>query len=92
MPSNTYVKPLTATTVTQVFGYAKNRTSWTIYNTHASGNVYWGNTRVASSSSGFKVPANTAFTLKLPEDDPTKEVWVYPEASLNLFVYEGFAE
>jgi len=91
MPSNTYRLTLSSGQVLQIMGDAKNRTSWTIYNTSTTQTVSWSNTRLGTGGTGgFRVPSNTAFTLKIPEDDPSKEVWVYASGVLTIYVYEGF--
>lgn len=73
-----------------LFGYAKDRTSWTIYNMDAANPIYWNNTVMSSVGSGFRIPANTSFTLKIPEDDPRQEVHVYAANVCVLSLYEGF--
>ena len=92
MPSLTYVQTA-ATTAKQLFGYAKSRTAWTIYNQDSTNEIYWANQYLGSYRSGFRIPPNTAFTLKIPEDDPAKEVWIISlTGTPALWIYEGFAE
>lgn len=75
-----------------LFGKSKLRTSWTLYNTASATSVYWNNKRFLGAVDSFLIPPNTAFTLKIPEDDPTNEVWVLAgSAGVLLYVYEGFA-
>ena len=91
MPSNTYIFNA-STTARILFGASRNRTAWTIYNIDSSINVYWGNNR-GNIYSMFRVPAGGSWTLKIPEDDPTKEVWILAESGApQIYVYEGFAE
>ena len=90
MPSLTYKREVT-TTVVQLFGYSKGRTAWTIYNTDTTNSIYWGSQR-GGSSSMFEIPKQTAFTAKIPEDDPSQEIWVLGDATIDIYVYEGFAE
>jgi len=82
------------TTPTRLFGIAKDRTSWTIYNTNTSVGLWWSTSRLPSYTgtpqSGFFIPPNTAFTLKVPEDDPSQEVWIVCAGSILLYIYEGF--
>jgi len=92
MPSNTYYRQMTSTP-TLIFGSAKDRTSWTVYNASGSVSLFWSNTRFTGGivRSAFKVPANTAFTLKIPEDDPTKELWLASSGgAIDVYIYEGF--
>lgn len=92
MPSNTYYRSSVAGADLLLFGYAKGRSAWTIYNTDGANPVYWSNTRMSGTTSGFRIPAGGQFTAKIPEDDPKKEVHIYGTAAVDLYVYEGFRE
>lgn len=89
MPSLTYLRNAT-TTVAQVFGSAKDRTAWSIYNADTTINVYWGNNR-GNIYSMFVIPPQSVVGLKIPEDDPTQEVWIISSSGApQVYVYEGF--
>lgn len=92
MPSQTYQRSSVANTDILLFGYGEGRTSWTIYNIDGANPVYWSNTRMSGTSSGFRIPAGGSFTLKIPEDDPRKEVHIYASNVVVMYVYEGFGE
>jgi len=78
------------TTPILVFGSAQSRTSWTIYN--ASGvAIYWKNTYPSGTEDGFRIPASGSFTLKIPEDNPTQQVWLVAGAGATpIYLYEGY--
>jgi len=80
--------------IRQVFGYSEDRSSWTIFNANGASPVYWNYTRPGSVTDGFRIPANTSLTLKIPEDDPRQELWVAGlsawGAANPLYVYEGY--
>ena len=79
------------TTTVLGFGASNIRTSWVIYNTSA-GTIYWNNSRDgASTGAGFPIPSGGTFAAKIPEDDPTLEVWIVGSgAGLTFAIYEGF--
>jgi len=89
MPSNTYRKAITSATAYMLFGNSKDRTSWMIYNA-TTGSIFWSNTRMSQAYIGMSIPSNTAFSVNIPEDDPSKEVWIISVNSGDIYIYEGF--
>jgi len=64
-----------------------------MYNTSSTEVIYWSNNRVVGVTSGFRVPANTSISQRIPEDDPRVEVWIVAGAgSISVYVYEGFGK
>jgi len=78
------------TTPIQVMGSARSRTSWSIYN--ASGvSIYWNTNIPSGTTDGFIIPNGGSFTLKIPEDDPSQEVWIVAAAAATpIYIYEGY--
>lgn len=67
------------------------RTSWIIFNTHASAVVYIHQFEGVSLVTGFPIQPGGSFTAKIPEDDPTFEIWIISDtAGTNIRFYEGF--
>jgi hypothetical protein len=89
MTSLTYARTGTAGESIQVFGAAKGRTAWTIYNPSATA-IYWSNSRSSGTTDGFIIPAGGSWGLEIPQDDPTLEVWIYDGTGVQFYVYEGF--
>jgi len=80
------------TNAVQLFGNSGDRTSWVIYNSSTLRVAYWANQRLSGTSDGFILPSGGSFGVKIPEDDPTKEVWIRTSlGSASIYVYEGFA-
>jgi len=75
----------------QGMGAASNRSSWVIYNNSAN-TIYWAYSRDGcSAASGFPILSGGFFGLKIPEDDPTLEVWIVAAgAGSDIAIYQGF--
>ncbi len=92
MPSLTYLRTYSSGVTAQIFGYAKDRTAWTIYNTSTAEECLWSNNYMHGQTSGFKIPSASNVGLKVPEDDPRKEVFIRGVGGGTLYIYEGFAD
>ena len=75
----------------QLFGQSDRRTAWTLYNNHATATLYWTNKRGTAVANGFPILPGGAVSLKIPEDDPTEEVWIISDtADTDTRYYEGY--
>jgi len=91
MPSQISKRTSVSAGIYRAFGFARDRTSWILYNGDSSDSMYWNVNRPSSNTDGFIIPANTAITLKIPEDDPRQELWFSCNALINsVYIYQGF--
>jgi len=73
----------------RVLGVNRLRTSIILYNNSAN-TIYIGNKGVATAN-GLPLKSSSSMVFKLPEDDPSGEVWAIADgASSDLRIYEGF--
>lgn len=67
------------------------RTSLVIYNLDALAIVYVRFKKGVVIANGFPILPNGSMSLKIPEDDPTLDVWAIADtATTPIVVYEGF--
>jgi hypothetical protein len=69
----------------------KERTSLAIHVNHASAVVYFRFSEGVVAANGWPIRAYGSISLKIPEDDPTKEVWAISDTTgTPVRVYEGY--
>jgi len=70
------------------------RTSAIIINAHNTAIIYFHNTASkANATDGCPIYPRSAFTLKIPEDDPVHEIWAISDTvNTPIVVYEGFGK
>ena len=79
------------TTELKIAGYQIDRTSIVILNNHATATIYFRSSKGVATTNGFPIVAGGHAALKIPEDDPTEEVWAISDTALtDVRVYEGY--
>jgi hypothetical protein len=79
------------TTQSKILDRQPLRTSLAITNNHASAIVYFRFGEGVDAVNGWPIRSYGSVTLKIPEDDPTKEVWAISDtATTPIVVYEGY--
>ena len=67
------------------------RTSLVVMNLHATATLYVRFSKGVSVTNGIPVYHGGNISLKIPEDNPTNEVWAISDTALtNVITYEGY--
>lgn len=68
-----------------------DRTSVVIHNNHATAVIYFRGSKGVATTNGMPIAAGGSASLKIPEDDPTAEVWAISDTlATDVRVYEGY--
>ena len=79
------------TTELKIASIQKTRTSVVIHNNHATAIIYIRASKGVAAVNGMPIAAGGSASLKIPEDDPTEEVWcISNTATTDVRVYEGY--
>ena len=79
---------LVGTTQVQLVKQESTRTSLVVYNNSAN-NLYIG--MRLQNTEGFLIPPGGSASFKIPEDDPTQDLWAIASgAGSDIRIYEGF--
>lgn len=82
--------PYTVTTTqTRIATTQPTRTSLVILNNSAA-TIYIG--AKGQNANGFPIGSGGLASFKIPEDDPTEELWAISTIASNVRVYEGFGK
>ena len=67
------------------------RTSIIVINNHATAVIYIRSSKGVSPGNGLPIAAGGNFVMKIPEDNPTQEVWCISDTiTTSVRVYEGY--
>ena len=79
------------TTETKIASIQRSRTSLVVMNTHGANTLYCKFSKGVSATNGIPVYSTGNISLKIPEDDPTLELWAIASgANTTIVVYEGY--
>ena len=68
-----------------------DRTSLVIFNNSAAATIYIGSK--GQDLNGFPIKAGGSASFKIPEDDPSQEVWAISDgAGTDVRIYEGYGK
>ncbi|GAH65005.1 unnamed protein product [marine sediment metagenome] len=71
----------------------KDRTSLVIVCNHATATIYVRFSKGVAIANGFPIYAYGSISLKIPEDDPTTDVWCISDTlGTQVRVYEGYGK
>jgi len=77
----------------KIAGVSKTRTSLVVVVNHATATVYFRFSKGVAIANGMPIYSYGFMGLKIPEDDPTQEVWVISDTvGTQVRVYEGFGK
>jgi len=69
----------------------ETRTSIVILNNHATAIIYIRSSKGVAAANGLPIAAGGSFVMKVPEDNPTEEVWAISDTvTTDVRVYEGY--
>ncbi|GAI67701.1 unnamed protein product [marine sediment metagenome] len=75
----------------QVLEANPNRTSYILYNNHATQIIYLRRSKGVSTVNGFPLPPGGSLAFKIPEDDVSGELWAIADgAATDLRFIESF--
>ena len=88
------VVPFTVgTSELKIASVSKTRTSIVVVCNHATATLYFRFSKGVAVSNGMPIYSNGVMGLKIPEDDPTQEIWAISDTPLtNVRVYEGYGK
>ena len=77
------------TVQSRIASRVENRTSLVVLNNSAA-TIYIG--AKGQDALGFPIPAGGSASFKIPEDDPTEELWAISTIASDVRVYEGYGK
>lgn len=81
----------TGLTEIKIASVQPTRTSLVIQNLDALAIVYVRFLKGVAATNGIRITPGGSMSLKIPEDDPTKELWAIADtATTPVIVYEGY--
>jgi len=82
---------LVGTTEVMILEASPSRTAFILYNNHATQIIYHRRAKGVSTANGFPLPAGGSSAFKIPEDDPTGQLWAIADgANTDLRFIESF--
>lgn len=84
-------KVTVGTTQSKIAGVQEDRTALVILNNSGAATIYLG--AKGQGTNGFPISAGGSASFKVPEDDPTSEVWcISSGAATDVRIYEGYGQ
>jgi len=84
---------IVGTTEVKIASVSKDRTSLVAVVNHGTATVYTRFSKGVAISNGLPIYSYGFMSLKIPEDDPTQEVWAISDTvGTQVRVYEGYGK
>jgi len=81
------------TSEVKVASVSQTRTSLVVLCNHATATIYFRFSKGVAVSNGMPIFSNGVMALKIPEDDPTQEIWCISDTlATPVVVYEGYGK
>lgn len=81
------------TSEAKIVSVQQKRTSIVVINNHATATLYIRFSKGVAAVNGLPIYAYGNVSLKIPEDDPTQEVWCISDTlATPVVVYEGYGK
>lgn len=79
------------TTEAKIASRQPERTSIIVVNNHATAVIYVRSSKGVAAANGLPISGKGNFVMKIPEDNPTEEVWCISDTlATDVRVYEGY--